>query len=164
MVPLVEDNIKIKIKPETMECMFLDEEKKCTIYNTRPSECRAFKCWDSRHIEMIYSANECLTRKDIFKDMEGLWDLVVDHQERCSYEKLGGLVKNIDDEDESGSVVAEISAMVNYDKGLRETLTQKGKMDPAVIDCILGRPLTATMVMFNYRIEEKDGGMSLVAI
>lgn len=162
MVPLGRDNIKIKVNPETLECLFLDHEKKCTIYNTRPSECRAFKCWDSRQIEMIYSSDECLTRKDLLKDVAGLWELVKDHHERCSYEKLGALVEQIDSDNDK--VLDEISAMVNYDKSLRETLGQKGNMDPEMVDFLLGRPLTQTIVMFSYKIEEKEGGLALAAV
>ena len=65
------DIIKIKGKNNSWICVFFDEEKRlCTIYNDRPLECRALKCWNTSEIEQIYARNR-LARKDL-KDF-GIW-------------------------------------------------------------------------------------------
>ena len=88
LVPAASDIIKIKGHKDSLACVFFDEnENECTIYDNRPLECRVLKCWDTREIEEVYSKNR-LTRKDFIVTIEGLWDLIEDHQARCSYEKL----------------------------------------------------------------------------
>ena len=38
-------------------------------------------------IEKIYAKNR-LTRKDLISSIEGLWDLVEEHQNQCGYDML----------------------------------------------------------------------------
>lgn len=162
MIPLKTDNIKIKINKETLECVFLGEENTCTIYSTRPSECRAFKCWDTKEIEMKYDEDP-LERADLLSDVDGLWGLVKDHQTRCSYDMMKQLSEKISDDD-TGEVLQAINELISYDKSLRGTLIEKAKIDEDMLPFLLGRPFTETMAMFNLKIEEKDGKAYLSAI
>ncbi len=155
MEPLVTDQIKIKVEAESLRCRFLDNENKCTVYSQRPFECRSFKCWDSREIEQVYSSDDPLCRKDIIGGIEGLWDLVLDHHQRCSYETLGELIREVDNNRDQDAM-AKVCEMIAYDRSLRASLTESGKVNEATLDFLFGRPLTTTIVMFNYKVE-KDG-------
>jgi len=96
LVPVTSDLIKIKGQNDSWECVFFNEnENSCKIYDKRPVECRVLKCWDTREIELIYSENR-LTRKDLVYKVEGLWDLIEEHQSRCSYDKIKHFVKELD--------------------------------------------------------------------
>lgn len=163
MVPLKKDNIKIKIKGESLECIFLGEEHSCEVYSTRPSECRAFKCWDQKEIEMKYD-EEPLERADLLSDVEGLWDLVLDHQERCSYDKMKQLTDELHKSGENNEVLEAINEIIRYDISLRKTLVEKANVDPDMLEFLLGRPFTTTMVMFNLKIEEKEGAYCLTPV
>ncbi len=89
------DIIKIKGRPGSRTCIFLDEKNNdCTIHENRPVECRALKCWDTREIERIYSRNR-LARKDLVSNIEGLWGLVEEHQAQCGYDRIMSLMKNL---------------------------------------------------------------------
>lgn len=155
MVPMATDLIKIKIHTDDLRCIYLDNGHDCEIYSTRPCECRAFKCWDKTEIEMR-SQDEPLERKDLLGDVKGLWDLIEEHQKICSYTRMqeltDRLVQTKDDE-----ALAEINKLISYDKSLRETMVEKGKVEPDMLPFLLGRPFTETMAMFNLKIEEKDG-------
>ena len=160
MVPIKTDQIKIKINKETLECVFLDKKKyTCGIYETRPSECRAFKCWDTKEIEMKYDEDP-LERADLLSDVEGLWDLICDHQDRCSYQAMKELTDKIGD-DQEGEVLAAINEIIKYDNSLRETLVEKANVNPDMLHFLLGRPFMGTMAMFNMKIEEKNGNFYL---
>ncbi len=159
LVPAETDLIKIKINKETFECHFMEADSHCSIYGTRPIECRAFKCWDTKEIENKYGENP-LERADILSDVEGLWDLITDHQERCSYAKMKTLTEKLED-DEDGNRLSEINEIINYDNALRKTLVEKAKIDPEMVHFLIGRPFTETIAMFNLTIEEKDGGYIL---
>ncbi|MBU1170433.1 MAG: YkgJ family cysteine cluster protein [Proteobacteria bacterium] len=155
MVPVTTDLIKINVTKKTMECIYLKDRNQCEIYTTRPTECRAFKCWDTTEIEMKYSEDP-LQREDLLGDVDGLWDLISDHQGRCSYAKMKELTEKLSG-DTDGTVLVEINEMIAYDNSLRETLVEKAKVDKAMLPFLLGRPFMETIAMFNMKIEEKNG-------
>jgi Fe-S-cluster containining protein len=132
------DIIKIKGQKNGWTCFYYDEtEKRCAVYEHRPLECKLLKCRDTRDIERIFSKN-LLTRQDIISTVEGLWDLVVEHDRRCSYKKIRKLI------DESGKV----AELIEYDKIIRELVVKKGELDPELLDFLFGRPLSVTMNNF----------------
>ncbi len=155
MVPVRTDLIKIKVNREDLTCVFLKEGKTCDIYDTRPSECRAFKCWDPKEIEMKYDEDP-LERADLLGDVKGLWDVIADHQERCSYDRMQELTDKLKD-DRTGEVLAAINEIIAFDLSLRDTLVEKAGVKPDMLPFLLGRPFTETMVMFNLKIVEKNG-------
>ncbi|SCX79023.1 YkgJ family cysteine cluster protein [Desulfoluna spongiiphila] len=163
MEPLDGDRIKIKVAPETLRCLFLDAENRCDIYSQRPFECRSFKCWDEREIEDVYASDDPLCREDIIGGIKGLWDLVTDHHERCSYALLGELIRKVDFVSDQ-EAMAKVCDIIAYDRSLRETLVESGRVKPEILDFLFGRPLSTTIVMFNYRIENQDGKDMLVPV
>ena len=163
MEPLATDRIKIKVTAETLRCEFLDGENRCEIHSSRPFECRSFKCWDSREIEEVYASDDPLCRKDIIGGIQGLWDLVADHHERCSYLRLRELIREVDTRHDQDAM-DKVCEMIAYDRSLRASLAESGRVNETILDFLLGRPLTTTIVMFNYRVEHKDGGDTLVSV
>jgi len=148
LLPLPSDLIKIKGKKNSNICIFFNEsEKKCEIYHNRPTECKALKCWDTREIEKIYAKNR-LTRKDLLFDIEGLWELVKDHQARCSYEKIK---KTLQLQDNSNNAIQkEIRQIIRYDTQIRYLVVKKGGMDSKILDFLFGQPLAVTLKSFTY--------------
>jgi len=102
-------------------------------------ECRSLKCWDTREIERIYAENR-LTRKDMMGNIEGLWDLIEDHQSRCDYEKIGCMIKD----SETGKKNNILEELFRYDIHIRELVVEKSGIDPEMTDFLFGRPLTET--------------------
>jgi Fe-S-cluster containining protein len=137
ILPAASDIIKIKGQKDSVTCIFFNEkENECTIYDNRPVECRALKCWDTREIENIYSKNR-LTRKDLISTIEGLWDLVEDHQRRCSYEMLKFFIDALN-KDKKDEALKGIFDIIEYDAQIRELVVQKGYLDPEMTDFIFG--------------------------
>ena len=151
LVPVESDIIKIKGNDDSWTCVFFDEEKKgCRIYKDRPLECRALKCWDTREFEAMYAENR-LSRKDLISDIEGLWDLINDHQVRCDYEKIHRLVKALDSRDNK-QVRREIIEIIQYDMEIRKLVVEKGGLDAEMLDFLFGRPLIKTIESFGVRL------------
>jgi len=155
--PVDSDIIKIKGKKDSWTCIFFDEVKKgCTIYDDRPLECRALKCWDARELEQIY-ADTRLTRKDLVSEVKGLWDLIQEHQARCDYEKIRNLIKDLADGKRAGTR-RELQEIINYDAEIRKLVVARGGLDPELLDFLFGRPLTETLGNYGvkvHQIEEK---------
>ena len=148
LLTLSSELIKIKGKNDSSTCVFFNEsEKICKIYKNRPVECKALKCWDTREIEKIYSINR-LTRKDLLFDIEGLWELVKDHQVRCSYEKIKEIIQKQDNS--KNAIQKEICQIIRYDTQMRHLVVKKGGMDSKILDFLFGRPLTITIKSFGF--------------
>lgn len=155
LMPVNSDVIKIKGKADTWTCIFFDEAgKQCTIYEGRPLECRALKCWDTRELEKTYAGRR-LTREDLVSEVEGLWDLIQDHHQRCSYEIIKKL---IDDFNGSSRERArkKLLEIIQFDAEIRKLVVEQGGMDPEMLDFLFGRPLTKTLP--NYGITVRQDG------
>lgn len=147
--PVLTDIIKIKEKENTGECIFYADDIGCTIYKNRPLECRALQCWDTQEINKIYSENR-LTRKDLLENINGLWDLICEHQARCDFKKINKLIEDVKDKNkESGKQFSEI---LNYDKAMRELLVEKGGVKPGMTDFLFGRPLVKILKAFGINV------------
>jgi Fe-S-cluster containining protein len=161
--PAASDIIKIKAQKDSLACIFFNErENECAVYDNRPLECRALKCWDTREIEKIYSKNR-LARKDLLSNVEGLWGLVEDHQKRCSYEKLT-LFIDILKKDKKDAALKDILDIIEYDAQIRELVVQKGGLDPEMTDFIFGRPITETIKIYGFKIKKQDDNYHLIPI
>lgn len=156
LLPVTTDIIKIKGRDQSWSCVFYyDPDSTCRIYEKRPVECRSLKCWDTREIEKIYKKNR-LTRKDLLKGVNGLWELIEDHENRCSYLKLERLVMQLK-EKQSRKPAAQIAEIVEYDKQLRKLALEKSGLDPEILDFLFGRSFEKTLHMFDIKLERKNG-------
>ena len=164
ILPAVTDIIKIKGKKGSWACVFYNEkEKRCMIYDNRPVECKALKCWDTQEIRRIYSKNR-LIRKDLIFKVKGLWDLVKDHQSRCSYEKIKRFAETINygvKNCEKKEATQSILDMIKYDHHIRLVVVEKIRLDSDILDFLFGRPLTMTIKMFGLKVMQKNNDFSL---
>lgn len=153
ILPASSDIIKIKGHKGSWTCVFFDEKNhECTIYDTRPMECRVLKCWDTREIEKIYAKNR-LTRKDLISSIEGLWDLVEGHQKQCGYDLLTLFIDalNTDKKDDALKGILEI---IEHDIKIRELVVQEAGLESDLTDFLFGRPITETIKMYGLKIEK----------
>jgi Fe-S-cluster containining protein len=160
LVPVESDIIKIKGKPDTWTCVFFEEaEKACAVYDDRPLECRALKCWDTRELEKIY-ADRRLTRQDLVSKIEGLWDLIKAHQKRCDYEKIQNLIRELK---AGGSIQTrrKLGEIIRYDTEIRKLVVADGGMDPEMLDFLFGRPLTETLQNFGIKVGQQGHKIKL---
>jgi len=150
LVPAVSDIIKIKSKINRRTCIFLEDEDKkssCAIYDIRPIECQALQCWDTTIIEKLYDRNR-LTRKDLLFETKDIWDLVTDHQARCNYDRIRQLLGDHEKGNKNKTKEA-VEFLIRYDSHLRSLLSEKGGMDPNMMDFLLGQPLSVTIRRFG---------------
>ncbi len=154
--PVSSDIIKIKGQGNSWTCMFFDEaQAACTIYEDRPVECRALKCWDTAELEALY-AKKRLKREDLLADIEGLWDLIKDHQQRCNYDTIIALVKAIKGS-ETDNARQKLTELIQFDNEIRKLVVSRGGLDADMLGFLFGRPLSRTLKHFGIRVEEKGG-------
>lgn len=158
---LQSDIIKIKPRDEEMpSCIFHDEEtQECGIYQSRPAVCRAFKCWDKRQIAPV-KTSPFLTRKDLLGET-GMWDLIQEHQKRCDYRKMKDYAEIILAE-ENQEIGKEIISMLSYDRSVRDTAIEKGKMDKDLMDFLFGRQMIVSLPLFKLKLEAGSSGRQIL--
>jgi len=163
LVPATTDIIKIKGQKDSWTCFFLNIKKnQCRIYDHRPLECRALKCWDTKEIEKIYATGR-LTRQDLLSGIEGLWDLIKDHQTLCSYGQLKHFVDALEG-DEKDVALQGLLKIIAYDSEMRNVAVQKGSLDPEMTDFLFGRPFTKTLKGYGFKVTKKEGTYRLVPV
>ena len=148
--PVRSDVIKLKGKGNSWTCILFDEQQNaCKIYENRPIECRALKCWDTKAIEDLY-AQKRLVRGDLIADIEGLWGLVKDHQARCNYETIQKLVDAIKS-DRGGGARRKLAEIIQFDIEMRKLVVSRGGLDVEMLDFLFVRPLKQTLKNFGLR-------------
>ena len=137
------DIIKIKGKPGSWECLYYNRRsRECRIYKNRPEECRVLTCWDTGPIEALYTTPH-LTREDLLSGVQGVWELIEDHQNRCDYETILKLQERVKTHSDK-TAKSRIWELVAYDRQIRRTLIENS-MAPDMMDFLFGRPLTVTL-------------------
>lgn len=160
--PCETDIIKIKNADGSNACIFYDKNgSNCTIYANRPAECRVLKCWDTRAIRNMYDRNR-LTRNDILAEIDGLWELVEDHQKRCSFEDIIALADKIKKtRDIDPELEKNVRYIIQYDLEIRSLVQRKGQVDPEMIEFFFGRPLIETLKSLGMNVRSQNGKIIL---
>jgi len=155
-----EELIKIKeLSNNRSGCIYFDKtDSICIIYNNRPSQCTALKCWDTEDFMTAYNSPK-LERRDIIEDGT-LLGLIAEHEKRCSYSLLRNLVEQINSKGEN--VLEEILNILRFDHQIRPFVSRKLDLDSNCMDLYFGRPLAQTISMFGLHVEQKKDGTFLL--
>lgn len=162
IAPAVTDIIRIRGMHENRsDCVFYDRaQKECRIYDQRPVECEALKCWDTQKIKSIYSSRR-LTRRHLISKVQGLWEMVEDHQDHCDYAYIAELVEKIRRTHPVKEAMAELLEMIRYDQHLREVTLERANMDSGMLLFLFGRPLSFTIKLFEMQMTKTEKGMGI---
>jgi Fe-S-cluster containining protein len=151
--------IKQKDRETGKGCILYDDgEKACTIYADRPSQCRAFACWDSEEFKAVFAEPKA-TRKDIIRD-PNLLRLISAHEKTCDYQVISHYVKQI--QQKGDSIIREVLKILQYDQDIRRLTHEKLGIDPRELDLLYGRPLTETIHMFGLTVKQEADGSFLL--
>jgi Fe-S-cluster containining protein len=163
LIILEQEMIKIKGEGEAWSCMFFDDDDKgCRIYQDRPVECRALKCWDTQDL-MEVMATPCLQREDLIDRRDGILKIIGAHEQKCAYETLESAMKGLQKPD-SDKAMEKVLDLLQYDYHIRPFLTEKFNVDPNAMDFFFGRPLTTTIRMFGLCVKQEGSDFILVPI
>ena len=155
------DIIKVRERQETGACIFYDESgKQCTIYEQRPIQCAAMKCWDETEFMRVYSAPKA-NRWDLIDD-RNLLRLMEAHEEKCGYIRLDRYVQAIQESGERA--VEKILGILKFDHDIRVLSPEKLGIDPDHLNLIFGRPLTETISMFGLKVVRDLNGSFLLTL
>ena len=161
LMVLDQEIVKIKGQSAAWTCMFFDSvQSECKIYEHRPIECRALKCWDLREFEEVM-ARPRLQRRDLIDPEDGILKIINAHEQRCAYETLGLTVKRLEGPN-SEEAVNTILDILQYDHYIRPLLMEKLNVAPSALDFLFGRALTTTIGMFGLCVKQQGDSFILM--
>jgi Fe-S-cluster containining protein len=168
---LVQDNIHDTLKFSNQEfikfkeleagkgCILYDGAKNaCTIYDERPSQCRAFACWDDGEFKAVFSGPKA-NREDIIRD-PNLLRLISAHKKICDYQVISNYVKQIEQQGEKA--LKKVLKILQYDRDIRRLTHEKLSIDLRELNLLYGRPLTETISMFGLKVVPEEDGSFLL--
>lgn len=150
-VVLQEELIKVRESPEGSCTLFNNKESSCRIYEWRPAQCKALKCWDTEEYFEVYKERK-LKRTDIVKD-GALLGLIEEHDRRCSYRKIERIIENIPSEGEEA--VTLLLEILKFDYHIRPFVSEQMGLSEDEMNFYFGRPLIDTISMFGLRVIKK---------
>jgi Fe-S-cluster containining protein len=157
---LPEERIKVREKPGSRNCVFLDSETdRCSIYSERPLQCRAQACWDPmparETAEMPF-----LLRNHIFEGVDLLLEMIAEHENRCGFAALSEAFAKLS----NGGDVREVLELLSYEEHFRQFVSDAFKIPSQNMELLFGRSFTRMSPLFGFKVlAEPDGSRRLVA-
>jgi Fe-S-cluster containining protein len=155
-----EELIKIRETPGSKTCIFYEEQgSKCTIYESRPAQCRSQECWNTAASEGI-SGLTPINRKRLLEPISSLWEIIQRHEERCSYPEFNRAMTRL--AATKGQTVGEVLDLLAFDHHVRGFIAENFNIDPDIMDFFLGRPLQDAIIYYGLELEEQPDGSFLL--
>ncbi len=154
--------IKIREVQGDSACIFFRPgDKECSIYESRPLQCRRQECWNPQDLDEA-GDDEMLTRKTLLRETGPLWDIIQRHEERCSHDRLSRVMAKL--EATKGHAVDELLELLRFDQHVRHFLTEKFNLAAETLDFFLGRPLAKSIEAYGLRVTEEPDGSFLLTV
>ncbi|WP_147818756.1 YkgJ family cysteine cluster protein [Salidesulfovibrio onnuriiensis] len=154
--PLKEELLKLKGSQGTWTCTFYSNEAAmCTIYEHRPSECRALNCRAPEELYEVYT-HERISRRDLIPQGHPLLELIDEHERQCPAEEIARLATPATTGD--AEAAERLAHMVRYDDEIRKLVPEKSGMDPEGMDFFFGRPVRTLLRQFATAVNIEKGG------
>ena len=115
LIELSDEMIKIKGKDGTSVCTFYDaDHQACAIYETRPLECRALKCWNTAEVEGLFM-QDLLSRLDLCPKGSAIADMISAYERSFPPSRVYGLLSEAGLQEGIQQTEPEIEQMVSTD-------------------------------------------------
>lgn len=155
--------IKIREVPGNNTCVFFNTgDKECSIYESRPLQCRRQECWNPQDPDEI-GDQDMLTRQALLPETGPLWEIIQRHEERCSHDQFSRVMAKL--EATKGLAVEELVELLRFDQHVRHFIMEKFNLATGTLDFFLGRPLSQAVEPYGLSVvEEPDGNFLLTMI
>ncbi len=155
-----EELIKIRETSGSKTCIFYEKSgSKCTVYESRPAQCRSQECWNTAAAEGIAGLTP-INRKRLLEPIVSLWDIIQRHEERCSYSEFSRAMTRLGAT--KGQTVGEVLDLLAFDHHVREFIAENFGIDSESLDFFLGRPLQDAIINYGLELEEQPDGSFLL--
>ncbi len=158
--PAEVEMLKIRESPQATTCLFYNPiDRSCTIYESRPLQCRAQECWQPGNVEET-AALPKLARKAILQATGPLWEIIERHEERCSFEELGRVIARLSAT--KGQTIEDLIDLLGFDEHVRDFVSEQFNLSRSATDFFFGRPLRQAIVYYGLTVEDQPDGTFLI--
>lgn len=148
LMVLEAEMISIRPSDEHGGCLFLDQTAgSCLMYERRPVECRAMKCWDLKDILNLYSRDR-LTRWDLIAVDSALGQIMAEHERQCAYARVAEICERLLEHEDQG-LAKELAEIVQADLSFRAALQERTGAGEHTLNSVFGRSMTRTLPLFG---------------
>lgn len=143
---------------EDRGCVLYSGSGECSIYEQRPQQCRDYKCANTSP-PLTGVEDRCITRKDLFSQVGQLYEIILKHEQTCSYERMVPLLESLQQGD--SSAVEEILDMLTFDSTVRQFVLEHFGVSPKSLDLLFGRPMADILDYYDLEIVREQEGIVL---
>lgn len=162
VIELPQEIVRLRACAGSTACLFFDQASSgCSIYDNRPIECRILKCWAPSKLTAMYETDR-IRRLDLISKESALGLLIKEHEKRCGYAEVKPLAAAV--QRKSHRALQEIAARIEYDRGIRESLTQEVGAGALELDFLFGRPFQETLPAFGLHVAVKQGSLCVTPV
>jgi hypothetical protein len=147
ILPLAAEIIKVRGPHGLTGCVFhLGANAGCSIYQSRPLECRLLDCEDPAPLAEAYAIDR-LTRTDLLGPGHPLLELLRHHDKLCPAAEAFRLAR-----DPALSTRRALAELLSADRALRSAFLDKTGASPQLADFLFGRPLPEVLAPLGLRL------------
>ncbi len=155
LIELSDEMIKIKSTDGSSACTFYDaDHQTCAIYESRPLECRALKCWDTAEVEGLFM-QDLLSRLDLCPKGSAVADLISAYERSFPPGRLYGLFSEASAQKEPQQTDPEIEQMVSTDDAFRQKVVEAMGLKEDELEFFFGRPVKALIAGIHTLMDHK---------
>ena len=147
--------IKIKGRDGSSACTFYDaEQQACAIYETRPLECRALKCWNTAEVEGLFM-QDLLSRLDLCPKGSAIADMISAYERSFPPSRVYGLLSEAGLQEGIQQTEPEIEQMVSTDEAFRQKVVETLGLKVDELEFFFGRPVKALVANIQTLMDHK---------
>lgn len=159
ILPSQSEFLKIRGQSASWTCVFFEPDSNgCSIYRTRPLECRLLFCRDTSSLEAVLG-DDLLTRRDLLAADDPVLALLGQLDEDCPYELVNELLAGL--RDQPVEVVEKLTALVRVDLAVREDFLHRYPERQPEEFFLFGRPLFLVLAPYGFQLIEGANGVAL---
>jgi Fe-S-cluster containining protein len=155
LIELSDDMIKIKGRDGSSACTFYDaDQHACGIYESRPLECRALKCWDTGDVEGLFM-QDLLSRLDLCPKGSAVADLILAYERSFPPGRIYGLLSEAASPEGAQQTGPEIEQMVSTDDAFRQKVVEALGLGEDELEFFFGRPVKVLVESIRTLMDHK---------
>jgi Fe-S-cluster containining protein len=131
------------------------QQRQCAIYELRPAQCRAQKCWDTSDADKLMRWPS-LTRRDLLDEADPLLAVLDEHDRACDPAELAAVLQRAGKGDTGAEAAA--AALIDADRRLRRRVVHQELAPMEALPFLLGRPLQLMTQAWGYTVNSGWGG------
>ncbi len=145
--------VKIKGKDGSWECLFFNSsDSACSIYDFRPTECRALKCWDTSEVQSLF-LKDTLSRRDILGISSPLYEVILAYEHTFDARLILTLV-----EADSREADVDLERLAEHDERFRRQVCEKMGVRAEDLEFLFGRTIKTLVDAFKSHYGQTKSG------